>query len=76
MSEVYIILYLHYEFMIRIKLLNNKKITGTYALLFYNPYQRVKEGIFLFKIMFSLGGRGGACEYMTIAQAYCRKITS
>lgn len=28
MSEVYIILYLHYEFMIRIKLLNNKKITG------------------------------------------------
>lgn len=30
MSEVYIILYLHYEFMIRIKLLINKKIIGMF----------------------------------------------
>lgn len=30
MSEVYIILYLHYGFMIRIKLLINKKIIGMF----------------------------------------------
>lgn len=30
MSEILIILYLHYEFMIRIKLLINKKIIGMF----------------------------------------------
>lgn len=45
MSEVYIILYLHYEFMIRIKLLINKK-DYWYVLLIYNTYQWFVEGIY------------------------------
>lgn len=65
MSEVYIILYLHYGFMIRIKLLINKNIIGMFHLSTTptNDLWRVYTSITQNNVVG--GGGGGACEYKT-----------
>lgn len=66
MSEVYIILYLHYEFMIRIKLLINKNIIGMFHLSTTptNDLWRVYTSITQNNVVGGGGGEG-ACEYKT-----------